>query len=281
LNNGFENMSVNAGFLGLASVNGTLLRCQDFSMNPRQDALFYDHIIGLRDNIPGSLFGSKGDVGALNPQKIIWRPSVKICQGGISYPLIETDPLFELAKLGGPLFNLTFAYDCESARTFTDCVVNTYTFSVTAGDIATITADIMARTVNEAGPLGRYDVESKIVTWDDFDITTEGGAGAEIQSMTFTVNNNCKPVYTAGANNILNLDPLAIRVGMQEVSGSISYYGKGADLVSIGGEGTITLSSTEFNVNLNVLFKPQERSSSIGPVIAPLSFVGRDYALGE
>ncbi len=276
-------MSINAGFLGLANVNGTLLRCQDFSMNPRQDALFYDHIIGLRDTIPSTLFGRKGDVGGkntINAQKIIWRPSVKICQGGISYPLIETDPLFELAKRGIP-FNLTFAYDCESARTFIDCVVNTYTFSVTAGDIATITADIMARTVNDADRLGRYNVESKIVTWDDFDITTTGGAGAEIQSMTFTVNNNCKPVYTAGANNILNLNPLAIRVGMQEVSGSISYYGKGADLASMGGEGTITLSSTEFNVDLNVLFKPQERASSLGPVIAPLLFVGRDYALGE
>ncbi len=273
-------MSINAGFLGLAEVNGSKLRCNDFSMNPRQDALFYDHIIGLRDNIPSTLFGGKGDANQLNKQKVMWRPSVKICQGGIGYPLIETDPLFELAKKGNS-FNLTFAYDCESARTFIDCVVNTYTFSVTAGDIATITADIMARTVTESGPLGIYDAESKMVTWDDFDIITKGGADAEIQSMTFTVNNNCKPVYTAGANNILNLNPLAIRVGMQEVSGSISYYGKGADLVSIGGEGTITLSSTEFNVDLNVLFKPQERASSIGPVIAPLLFVGRDYALGE
>jgi hypothetical protein len=275
-------MSINSGFLGLAEVNGSKLRCRDFSMNPRQDALFYDHIIGLRDNIPSTLFSGKGDVGELNPQKVIWRPSVKICQGGIGYPLIGADPLFQLAKTGTS-FPLTFAYDCESARTFTGCVVNTYSFSITAGDIASITADIMAITVEDAEPLGRYDMEEKIVTWDDFDVIATGGPNAEIQSMTFTVNNNCKPIYTAGANQVgaSNLNPLTIRVGMQEVSGSISYYGKGANLLSIGGDGIITISSTMFNVDLNVLFKPQERAASIGPVISQLSFVGRDYALGE
>jgi len=274
---------INAGFLGLAEVNGTKIRCQDFSMNPRQDALFYDHIVGLRDSIPDSIFAGKGDVGNLNIQKTIWRPSVKIYQGGIGYPLIAEDPLFELARLGDK-FDLTFSYDCESGRKFTGCVVNSYTFSVTAGDIASITADIMATGLTDSGSLGRYTEEEKIVTWDDFTITATGSGGGDldsIQSMTFTVNNNCKPIYTAGANNVFDLNPLTIRVGMQEVSGIISYYGKGADLIYMGDLGSIDISSTIFNATLNVLFKPQERTSSLGPIISPLPFVGVDYALGE
>jgi len=275
-------ININAGYLGLAEVNGTKLRCNDFSMNPRQDALFYDHIIGLRDNIPTSIFGGKGDVGNLNIQKTIWRPSVKIYQGGIGYPLILDDPLFELAKRG-ETFGLTFSYDCESGRKFTGCVVNSYTFSITAGDIASITADIMATGLTDSESLGRYTEEEKIVTWDDFTITAIGGGSDldSIQSMTFTVNNNCKPIYTAGANNLLDLNPLTIRVGMQEVSGVISYYGKGAALISMGDLGSIDISSSIFNATLNVLFKPQERTSSIGPIISPLPFVGVDYALGE
>lgn len=274
--------SIKAGYLGIASIDGTMVRCQDFSMNPKQEPKFYDHIFGLRDAAQASLFGGKGDIGALNPQKILWRPGVKIYQGGMSFPLTERigTLFFDLARTGND-FNLEFAYDCESGRLFEGCKVNSYTFTVTAGDLATVNVDIIGMKASPTGGLS-YDVDEKLLTWDDFQIAS-ASLDTSIQSLTLNVNNNCKPVYTAGGNAELKLNPIRIRVGMQEVTGSIAIYNKGAPLrfmEDIAESTPLTITSSSGERSLNVIFKPQERSASIGPVISQLSFVGVDHAMG-
>jgi len=278
---------IKPGFSGIAIVDGQLVRCTNFNINPRQDALFYDHTIGLRDNIPGYLFEGKGDNGSLNPQKIIWRPSVKLYQGNIDYPLTSENkgPLFEHAKRGSD-FNINFAYNCEIGRTFTNCKVNGYTFTATAGDICNISADIMATNgVDSDGVWQSYTTEEKIVTWDDVKITIENISSPIINGFTFTINNDCKPVYTAGGNNLLSLNPILLRVGIQEVTGTISFYNKGEILSfmeDIEEPRAIEIKMSDaFSVDMSVIFKPQERTSAISPVISQLSFVGVDFALGK
>ena len=276
---------ITAGYMGYATIGNQKVRCTDFNVNARQEPLFYDHIVGLRDSIPASLYDVKKDVGALNIQKRIWRPSVKIYQGAITYPLtsLNGSPLFSHAKLGDD-FSLDFDYNCDLGRSYTYCKVNTYTFSATAGDLCQISADIMATTGNDTGGGTAYTNTEKLVTWDNLNVSVSGGSSDAIQSITFTVNNSCKPIYTAGGNNALDLNPILLRVGMQLVTGSISYYNKGADLdflEGVTGATTINLSADGFSAMLRVVFKPQERTGAIGPVISNLPFVGVDYALGS
>jgi hypothetical protein len=225
----------------------------------------------------------------LNIQKTIWRPSVKIFQGGITYPVTELggDPLFSAARTGDD-FDISFALHCFGGkREYTSCKVNSYTFSVTAGDFCQVNADIMATKGQEvaAAPIVITNrSEEKIVTWDALNVSITGGSNYPIQSITFTINNNCKPVYTAGANTLLKLRPGKIRVGMQNVTGSIAYYNEGKGLSfleDISEPNTIRIFGGGISISLNVLFKPQERQSAIGPVISTLPFVGVDYALGE
>ena len=80
---------IKPGYLGILDLNGQKIRCTAFNVVPRQEPLFYDHIIGLRDSIPSTVFDDKQDDGSLNAQKKFWRPSVKIYQGGISYPMTQ------------------------------------------------------------------------------------------------------------------------------------------------------------------------------------------------
>jgi hypothetical protein len=301
---------IKAGFIGLAKVDGTYVRCTDFSINPRQTAQFYDHIIGLRDTIPKTIFEGKGDEDTIKPQKKIWRPSVKIYQGQIGYPLtlfksplLTHGTLLMHAKIKSPLlthakkgtdFDINFAYTCKDIiRKFTGCKVNQYTFSITAGDFAKISADIMAVSGEDMAVSGedsnnqsRYTEVEKLITWDDVTIKIDNVWADCMRSFTFTVNNNCKPIYTAGKNNDGDkLNPAVIRVGMQEVTGSISYYNKGEDLSfmeDIDSVKKISISMSDgFDVDLNVIFQPQERTSAIGPIISNLPFVGVDYAMGE
>jgi len=286
---------VNAGFLGYAIINGTTIRCTDFSVNPRQEVLFYDHVIGLRDSIPSgiNIFDGKDDVGNLNKQKILFRPGVKIYQGAISFPATETSmvAMFDLARTGDE-FEMEFKHTCGISRHFYGCRVNTYSFSVASGDILNISADIMAIQGEDSSMVDLITNEEKLMTWDTITVKcsaiTSDNSNKGISSVDFSVNNNCMPIYTAGANNgaggMQKLSPYVIRVGMQEVSGSINYYNKGGDLAFVESDTPQTLEihvGTSWSKVLNILVKPIERNSSLGPIMSALPFVGCGYALGE
>jgi hypothetical protein len=266
-------MSIKAGFLGYAIVDGTTIRINDSSLNLHREPLFFDHIVGLRDNIPSGIFGDKGDSGELNRQKIIYRKSNIKIQGSISYPLIQDDPLFDLAKTGDS-FNIRIVYGCNVGRSFSDCVVNTYNISVNAGDFASVTADIWAIEANDDDSWSKQTDETKIITWDNFTISEYD----KISGFSLDINNNCSFIYTA--SSIGDGTPLKIRVGMQEVTGNFSIYNRAGDL-SLSGEKTINISCDALSMNLKCLLRPSEMQASLGPVVSSIPFVGVDRALGE
>lgn len=295
---------INVGYTGFIELDGKKIRCLDFSVNPVQEPLFYDHIIGLRDSTPSSIFGAKGDNAKLNAQRSIWRAGVKTYQGAITFPLTSLigSPFFEYAKTGDS-FDLEFTYTCNvsepTKRKFSGCKVNTYSFSISAGDIASVTVNIMAESCEDdtdppptsssiltifGGSVTHYTDVEKIVTWDDVNISSTIIGSKPIQGFTVNINNACKPIYTAGSNFGLSLDPFKLRVGMQMVDGSIALYNKGNALTfmeDITNASTITVSTTDgFNMELTVIFRPQERTGSISSIISSLPFVGVDKALG-
>jgi len=273
--------------MGLCEVDGLKIRVSNFNVNVKQEVQFYDHIIGLRDSVPIGL-STKGDVGALNVQKYFWRPGTKICTGGFSFPATveNLQKTFDLARSGDD-FTLRFNYACDDVeRTFEFCKVNSFTFSVSAGEIATIQVDVMGRLMDETVGSNPYDEAQKLLTWDAVKITS--ASSNPVQMFNFTVNNSCLPIYTAGANNTSDLFPKTIRVGMQSVTGTIVYYIRGIDFEDLNNDSTFDTikikiedpCGDDFDETLCVIYKPIERASSLKALLHTLPFVGVGKALG-
>lgn len=276
-------MIIKPGYIGLATIGGNKIRCNDFSINPAQDSLPYDHTIGLRDSQTNNLFSVKQDSGRRNPQRILWRPSVKSYQGNISHFLTNksNNPLYSFARSGDD-FEVDLKYTCGIGRKFEDCKVNSYTLTIDSGGYCEANAEIMSIKCDDTGgDSGDYIDEEKIITWDSVGISADGVGDIPINNFSFTINNNCRYIYTANSDNSLN--PHKIRVGIQEVTGTISYFNKGENLTFLehaDQSKSITISFTDVGpITLNVIFKPQTRSSTLGPMISPIDFVGVGDAL--
>jgi len=318
-------MAITSGFKGLAYIDyseytdvdsevesstvSVPIRCTDFGVNLEQDVKFYEHTIGLRDTIPTNGAQTKGeqtDPVDVNYQKYFFRPGVKIIRGSMGFPatIENLETVFYLAKTGQN-FKLTFYYDCNIKREYTKCKINSFTFNATAGDIITVTLDIIGRFITESyNKHTDYTVIQKLITWDVvkptiiLNVLNSSGTVVHttltdpIKTMEFTVNNNCIPIYTSGGNSKNSLFPLDIRVGMQEVTGSLSYYIKGTGINALSPNATtstikIYMEDPDalpdpfvFDHTLNVILKPIQRSGAIGAVISTLAFVGIDHALG-
>jgi len=286
-------MAIYGGYLGLAKLNDIPIRCTGFNVNVQQDVLFYDHILGLRDSSPNYI-ETKGDIGNLNIQKYAWRPGVKLATGNLTFPATKENlqEIYNLTR-SGDNFSLEFTYSCDNvSRIFEDCKINSFTFSISAGDVLIIDAQIMARTMfteNSVSQITHYNIAQKLITWDIVEINSE--SSDRLQSFSFSVANNCIPIYTAGNNNNDELWPKRIRVGMQELNGTLNYYKKGVfyqDLNAFTDSNSLIISissggkcSVLFYETLNVIYQPINREGNIGPIINSLPFVGVGRAMGD
>jgi len=276
------------GYIGQAEVDGVSIRCSDFSLNPSQDFTFYDHTIGLNDTVPSNNSSKGESVGDIQTQKRIGRPSPISIGGGISFPATQGNlgVLFDNAKYG-TYFDVDFQYHRgvgQDSRSFSDCRVNQYTFSITAGDILNISADFLAKDMSESGGVGNNIFAEKLITWDQVLVSSSGLGSYGIQGIEFSVNNNLKNIYTVGSSTGEDaFKPSDIRVGMQEVTGSISVYnipGK-SFITDSTSSSTISISAAGFNTDIEVVFKPQDIPGTLGPVITSIPFVGVDKAFGS
>jgi len=274
---------VNAGYMGYAHVGNAKVRCTDFNVKLTQNVLFYDHTIGLRDSIPQTILGSKGDGGEWNEQKIFYRPGTKIVEGSISFPFANA--AFFKEAYTGDNFDLDLYYSCYTGKTFTDCKVNSYSLTATAGEGGSVSITVMGVNVKDLGAPDIYSDPEKIISWDEIKIV---GAGVTegIVAFDFTVNNNCIPIYTAGANVGTGADSALlvkeIRVGMQEVNGSVSFYndlGPEDEFVEDTEPRDITIHAGTFAARLKVLYQYPERAGSVSPYIRTIPFVGVGHAV--
>ena len=292
-------MIIQTGYLGSATLYDTSIRCTDFSVNVIQTPLFYDHYIGLRDSIPTALFEVKSDIGNRNPQKIIWRGSTKIVQGGLSFPWVDSGlGLFWTEARTGSSFDMDFNYTCGIGRSYTGCKVNSYSLKASAGEIINTSLDIIGTHAeeknDEEAPL--IDRNDKLVSWDavSITVTNEESKSDELTSnlayVEFNVANNCIPIFTMGGNKksaggeaVNYLEPFDIRVGIQVVTGTLAYYHtkslawlENANIASV-----ISFKIGEWEQNLNVVFNPQQQNSAMGPIIRTVQFTGVDDALPD
>ena len=287
--------------MGIGSIDGTKFRVSDFSVQPSQKMLFYDHVIGLNDS-DYTTDSTKGETpGMIQVQKKFTRPGTISIGGSLSFPAAEGTGIsalqifFDRAR-DGDYFDLTFQYSrCETniVRYFKDCRVNQFNFSITAGDILSIQVDIVAKNMENAGSVNKFEDIQKLITWDK--VVIGGGiiGGNVIQSFSFSVNNNAKNIYTnlsgqGSTEGILagyaDLLPHDIRLGMQEVTGNVSVYNNTMVefLNSSSHNRALSVSvGDNFHETLNVIYYPSEIAAAVGPVIVSIPFIGIDYALGR
>lgn len=275
------------GYMGIATVNGNLVRCTDFSVNIKQEPVFYDHTIGLRDTIPDSIYDGKrdGGDGTINPQKIIWRPGVKLVQGSFSFPWTSSNSalqgLFDNAKNGATLSSLSFGYSCDFGRAFYGCKINSFSIKASAGEIVTSSVDFIGKNMGPGTASIGYSATEKLITWDTINVNF-GNFGADLFSyFEITINNNCIPIYTSGGNSnkIDPLTPYDIRVGMQMVTGAVSFYDTEILRFLEEQNRAITVSfacSDGPSFSAQVITKPMEQNASVSPVIRTVGFVGVD-----
>jgi hypothetical protein len=282
---------IEPGYIGISDVDGTLFRCTDFNVNANQDFEFYNHTIGLNDTIPADDATKGEDIGVHQTQRTFVRPGRWSLGGSVSFPATNdtatVSKFFESIKTGSVIDALTMWYYCKNGRTYKDCRTDSFTLDVTAGDIVNVTAGVKAKTFDEnGGDQPSFQVAQKLVTWDEFDISVAGAAFDDslIKSFSLAVNNNAQEIYTLDPDNDQSeLGPHDIRLGMQEVSGTITIYLRDGDVllpdcVDPAVPTVINIGFAGWNTNINVLFLPIKSSAAIGPVTTTIGFVGIDKA---
>ena len=271
--------NVYPGYIGIATVSGQQIRCTSFDVNPNQNFLFYDHVIGLNDTGYIDTDSTKGETpGTRQTQKRIGRPSTREITGSFGFPAAVEDnngenllDIINAAKNGNYLGNIVFSYYCEKTRQFNDCRINTFKFEIVSSDTVKLDIAVFAKGVEDIAPetFPPYDSPQKLITWDKVVVT--GDVGAEIVGINYQINNNLSNIYTNAS-----LDPYDIRAGMQEVTGSISIYipsGK-TFIPTVDGVSELSIDSPAgLSTDLTVVFQPDRMSASVGPVITEMPFV--------
>ena len=269
---------IKPGFMGYAAIGNQVLLINSFSFNAEQDIQFYDHTVGLRDSVPTTLNSTKGDTSwYLHPQKSIYRPGVIAINGTLDATMDDTTctTLFNYAKKGDTIDALQYIYNCKLQRTFKKCRINTFTLSASAGDVVKTNASFLALDLSESQDDGTPQTNSsKIVTFDKVGITCYD-IDAPIITFSMTINNSAAYVYSAGTNLSSNLLPKEIRMGVQDVRGTMTFYTKGVDWKHVGQTvSTINVVIGTLSFKLQCMFLPIKRDGAVGAIVSTLPFIG-------
>jgi len=150
---------------------------------------------------------------------------------------------------------------------------------MTAGDIVTVTANIIAMDVEDSDPGDLFQVNQKMITWDKVILTAPQDSidVSEAQAFSIEINNNIKTIYTHN-----NLKPRELRLGMQEVRGSITLYNNHGYLVLPLSDGDVTLGLNIFDLttDINCVLQPSAINGAISSIFSVIPFVGVDRPFG-
>jgi len=284
--------NVKPGYIGIVKSLGSVenIRCTSFSVGPKQNYLFYNHVVGLRDGNYNEDNG-KGPIDegsdSGNIQRRICRPGTFVASGGMSFPLSkENFDVYKYAK-GADSFDLDYVYYCGGGRTFKDCRINSYELGITAGGEVEINTEISGMSVEDTDTSVNFTDAEKLVTWDNVRVTIDTGVEFTIDAdmlnaVNFRINNNVNPIYVSGdpSGGGYPLAPVALRVGMQEVSGTVSFYsfkGGGNNIPIDAGLGNIRIDINDVgSIGTPAMFEVINPQGSVGPVITTITFVGVD-----
>lgn len=279
---------VHPGYMGYAEIEDitTPLRFTDGSVTVRQDVNIPDIITGHWDHLAfnynpievgGTLSGPVTDTFAQSGGNSVW-----------DWATARTD-CGEVAER-----DISFHYYCDTSgntnRLFERMRVNQVSFSCAAGDIAQFSLDIIgtsAASFSTGG--GTHEVEEKLITWDQCQVTITGGTSAGdltsndwgFQNFEFTLANNITPVYAIKEAGTQTLFPYEVVPGQRTITGSLSVY----DIPGVNGfdkwadynayeQSTMEFKIGATTVSFKVYFHRIEPASSVGPIVSSIGFTG-------
>jgi len=284
--------TIEPGYMGVAEIGGFSVRCTDFSGDVNQEFGFYNHVIGLNDTTPADSKTKDEAIGVIQPQRTFVKPNPLSIEGTMSFPATENNLsfFFDSIKYGTYIDEFTFYYYCRESRKFLDSRLSTFSLEITAGEILNITVGFVSKEIEDAAGLKAYSTAEKLITWDQVDITindADFSSNDLLKGFTLDVTNPIEMIYTLlPSNNMSDLAPHDLRIGMQEVSGVVTFYLRDGldilpDCVDPAAASTIDLDIPGLNETLNVLFLPRKTSGVTNAVASTIGFVGIDKALGD
>ncbi len=134
---------------------------------------------------------------------------------------------------------LEIRYANHSAFTFTKCIVNSLSMTVTQSDVVSFDIDVIGAARNretspETAPvISDFLSPARVMTWNDVTISGVGGCGsgneednrlfasAQVREFSFEINNNAERYYSLSGR----LFPIDINVSKREITGSITLLG--------------------------------------------------------
>jgi len=227
-------MAFHVGYMGYAKVGTTVIKITGSSLNPVQAINAPDLVQGEYNKrawnfgpveTGGNITGPCGDTTTVNLATDAWDRDNTV--GDKLLNTVEVEIYFYKAAT-------------NSGRKFSDCQINSYALSVTAGDVATFTADFFGTNVTPviSSALSAADFVAceKLITWDKCGISSITPAivgitdfEQQIQGWSLNINNNLKRIYNVGQkSDDVDLDgklfPVEILAGIRDVTGSITLY---------------------------------------------------------
>jgi hypothetical protein len=271
------------GFMGYVKVDNNVIRCSALNGKINQDVLSYDTIYGLLDDKTKKKGVTEGEK-RIHPQKPFWRGGTRIAEFSFSFPCTESDydVVWNLAKEAST-FDLSMTFDCETSYSFDSPKIGSLSISATAGDIVQMSVSGIAYNMIETTGLSftgssfsEEQLTEKILTWDACSVSLDA-YDEPIESLSLNLKNDLKPIFT-NANNSSSDDPLTmfdLRVGLQQIDGSISYFKEN----SIGfidhtsEKKVLSVSIYEEEYKLNVIDRPLDYQGRILPYLVSVPFV--------
>jgi len=263
-------------YMGNFRIAGTPIFVSDMSANPETSPKFYDHIVGLRDQNFGD-GDKKGPVdrhslqagGKHQIQKKFWR------YAPVNHKVTASGPLTEAAArvllryaISGRAFDVVCVFFKDGfARLVSDAVISSLSVTARARDVLTFDAEMVGRGTTEVDyPTEELDCE-KLLTWDRVEFQLGSMSGINFADFSVNVSNPIIPIYVAGS-----LNPKDLRIGIQEVTGTVSTYGF-ISLVSYATQIRFNLGYGDYIVG-TVFSSELSKGAANEPFICSIPFTG-------
>jgi len=269
-------------YTGSCSIDGQEILCSSMTSSIDQKVSFFDHTLGLRDKFSSDFESKgpstkKGDIQ--NVQKRTYRYTPAIARANISgpIPMDGFQNIIDKAVSGEEIsMKMTYYRKNSPMTTIGRAIISTLNMSVKPGDICNFTLDAVASeyTFDASGNTSKKAQCTNLVTWDAARITASP-IYDHIESFNITINNPPVPIYTAQWTDDVETNgmmPQKIRIGMQEVTGTIGVYG--VPIIDAPSLGDVDFSFNGAGKKLAVVFTNPSDTGNTGAYIRSINFTG-------
>ena len=222
------------GFIGGCYIvnNTNPLFCTDISMAVDSKPTFYDHSIGLEES-PQSKHGTdiQKKYFRYTPAAPTLSISGPVHQATTSSKYLWETILFKEMLRKGTKHDMFVNYYRDNLGFAGHKLVNarlqTLAFDVRAGEVASFNAEFVGEDLLKDYSAPPAASIAKLVTWDKCGVGGRSTMLGAINGFTLSFHNPIIPIYTAKSfttNPDFKLRPFALRIGMQEITGSLTVY---------------------------------------------------------